>query len=79
MPSGTARTEPRPPGTVHPGRNAVGGGVGGPTHPAVGLLFSLEGKGPFAARVTVLRQSTDGNSVANSFRVESWVGDGDLG
>jgi hypothetical protein len=28
-------------------------------HPAVGLLLPLEGEGPFAARVPVLR-STDG-------------------
>ncbi len=59
-PSGPARTEARPTGTLPPGRNAVGGGVGGPPHSAVGRLPPLEGAGPFVARVPVLRQSTDG-------------------
>jgi hypothetical protein len=38
--SGPARTEPRTPGTLQPGRNAVGGGAGGPPHPIHGWRLS---------------------------------------
>ena len=41
-----ARTEPRPSGMFHLGRNAVSGGAGRPPHPAVGHLLPLGGEGP---------------------------------
>ena len=40
-----ARTEPRSPGMLHPGRNGVSGGAGRPPHPDVGHLLPLGGEG----------------------------------
>ena len=45
-PSGTARTEPRPPGTMNPGSNAVGGGAGGPLIRAAATFSALGEQDP---------------------------------